>query len=228
MPSAAVKALLREAAEIEPGEAQSRSPGRFRQEAYELALRDALVAPALHFAIVDLDRPAAATLHAGGLHVYAPRLLPEAGELTALACGVATIGARLERRVTALCAARSVSLALALDELGNRCLYLLSRRLQDRMLAAAHKRGLVLSGELRPGDPGLALEAQATVLALANSGAIDVTLTEGLLLRPLKSVSMVLGAGFDLPPAVWSRCDDCRSRPTCKFVARSAEISSSA
>lgn len=228
MPSAAVKALLREAAETEPSEAQSRSPGRFRQEAYELAICDDLVAPALRFAIVDLDQPAAATLQVAGMRLHAPRLLPEAGELTALACGVATIGARLEQRVTALCAARNVSLAVALDEFGNRCLYLLSRRLQDRMLAAAHKRGLVLSGELRPGDPGLALEAQAVVLGLANGAAIGVTLTAGLLLRPLKSVSMVLGAGLDLPPAVWSRCDDCRSRPTCKFVARPAEISFSA
>jgi len=228
MPSATVKALLREATETEPGDARSRSSDRFRYEAYELAIRDELVAPALRFTIVDLEQPAAATLHAGGMHLHAPRLLPEAGELTALACGVATIGARLERRVTALCAARAVSLALALDELGNRCLYLLSRRLQDRMLAAAHKRGLVLSGELRPGDPGLDLEAQATVLGLANGAAIGVTLTDGLLLRPLKSVSMVLGAGLDLPPAVWSRCDDCRSRPTCKYVARPAEISSSA
>lgn len=227
MPSA-VTALLREAAEAAPSDTRSRSADRFRHEAHELALRDALVAPALRFAIVDLDQPATATLHAGGMRLHAPRLLPEAGELTALACGVATIGARLERRVTALCAARCVSLAIALDEFGNRCLYLLSRRLQDRMLAAAHKRGLVLSGELRPGDPGLALEAQATVLGLANGAAIGVTLTDGLLLRPLKSVSMVLGAGLDLPPAVWSRCDDCRSRPTCKFVARPAEIRSSA
>jgi hypothetical protein len=227
MPSAAVKALLREAADIEPGEKRSRSPARFRREAHDLAMCDDLVAPALRFAIVDLDQPAAATLHAGGMHLYAPRLAPEAGELTALACGVATIGARLEQRVSALCAERRVSLALALDELGNRCLYLLSRRLQDRMLAAAHERGLALSGELRPGDPGLALEAHATVLGLANATAIGLTLTDGFLLRPLKSMSMVLGAGRGLPPAAWSRCDDCRSRPKCKFVAR-AEIPSSA
>ena len=228
MPSAAVKALLREAADTEPGEERSRAPSRFRREAYDLAVRDDLLAPALRLAIVDLEQPAAATLHAGGTQLYAPRLLPETGELTALACGAATIGVRLEQRVSALCAERSISLALALDQLGNRCLYFLSRRLQDRMLAAAHERGLVLSGELRPGDPGLALEAHATVLALAGAAAIGVTLTGGLLLHPLKSMSMVLGAGLGLPPAAWSRCDDCRSRPKCKFAARPAEISSSA
>jgi hypothetical protein len=91
------------------------------------------------------------------------------------------------------------------------------------MLAAARNRGLVLAGELRPGDPGLALDAQPTVLGLADADAIGVTVTRGFLLHPLKSISLVLGAGVGLPPAHWSRCDDCRSRPTCKFIARAAE-----
>jgi hypothetical protein len=218
--------LLREAAEAEDRAARPRPNDRFRRAAHDMAERDALLAPALRFAIVDLDRPAAATLHAGGMPLYAPRLLPAAGELTALACGVATIGARLEQRVTALCAERRVSLALALDALGNRCLYLLSRCLQDRMLVRARDRGLVLSGELRPGDPGLALDAQTTVLRLADAAAIGVQATRGLALHPLKSISMVLGAGRGLPPARWSRCDDCRSRPRCKLVARQAEMAS--
>jgi hypothetical protein len=94
------------------------------------------------------------------------------------------------------------------------------------MLVAARDRGLVLSGELRPGDPGLALEAQTTVLRLADATAIGVQTTHGLALRPLKSISMVLGAGRGLPPAHWSRCDDCRSRPRCKLVARQAEMAS--
>ncbi len=161
MPNAAARALLREAAETGPGVARARLPNRFRRAAHQMVERDGLVAPAFRFAIVDLERPAAATLHAGGMSLHAPRLLPAAGELTALACGVATIGARLEQRVTALCAERRVSLALALDALGNHCLHVLSRRLQDRMLAAARNRGLVLAGELRPGDPGLALDGAA-------------------------------------------------------------------
>jgi hypothetical protein len=223
MSSAGAKALLREAVETETSAARPRLPDRFRHASYGMAERESLIAPAVRFAIVDLERPAAATLHAGGMSLNAPRLLPAAGELTALACGVATIGTRLEQRVTALCAERCVSLALALDEIGNRCLYLLSRRLQDRMLAAARNRGLALAGELRPGDPGLALDAQATVLSLADGAAIGVEVTRGLLLHPLKSISMVLGAGRGLPPARWSRCDDCRSRPTCKLTARPAE-----
>ncbi|MEZ5785742.1 MAG: hypothetical protein R3D62_04505 [Xanthobacteraceae bacterium] len=224
MPGAAVRALLHEAAEATAPAASARLPVRVLDEAIGLAVNDDLLAPALGFRIVELDRPAAATLYAGGWRLEAPRLLPERGELTALACGVATIGARLEQQVSALFAERRGSLALALDDLGNRCLYVLSRQLQDRMMLAAEKRGLDIAGELRPGDPGLALDVQEAVLQLAQGDSIGVTVTPGLLLHPLKSISVVFGAGHDLPPARWSRCDDCRSRPTCRIAARNAEF----
>lgn len=223
MINAAVRALLQEASEAIAPAGSARLPPRVWREAEVLVEADDLLAPALSFRIVDLDRPAAATLQAEGWQIEAPRLLPETGELTALACGVATIGARLEQRVSALFAARRGALALALDDLGNRCLHALSRQLQDRMLIAAEKRGLDLAGELRPGDPGLALDAQPAVAQLAEGAAIGVTLTPGLLLHPLKSISMVFGAGRDLPPVRWSRCDDCRSRSICRIAARRAE-----
>lgn len=224
MPSPAIRALLHEAAEVLAPAASARLPARVLRAAVDLAEQAELLAPALHFCITALDRPAAATLSAGGWSIEAPRLLPRAGELTALACGVATIGRGLEQQVSALFAQRRMSLALALDDLGNRCLYVLSRRLQDRMQVAAEKRGLDLAGELRPGDPGLALEAQRAVVDLADGAAIGVTVTRGLLLHPLKSISMMLGAGYGLPPARWSRCDDCRRRSTCRIAARNAEI----
>lgn len=224
MPSAAIRALLHEAAETLPPAASARLPARVLHEAVDLVEQGELLAPAQCFRITDLDRPATATLSAGGWRLEAPRLLPETGELTALACGVATIGARLEQQVSVLFAARRMSLALALDDLGNRCLYVVSRQLQDRMLLAAEKRGLDLAGELRPGDPGLALDAQEAVVELASGTTVGVTVTRGLLLHPLKSISMMLGAGHGLPPARWSRCDDCRRRSTCRIAARNAEI----
>jgi hypothetical protein len=46
--------------------------------------------------------------------------------------------------------------------------------------------------------------------------------TPGQVLHPLKSISMVLGIGIDLPPARWSRCDDCPSAPKCRMSGRDA------
>lgn len=217
MPSLPVGPLLREIAKR-----TSRRPSqqRFRDDAIALIARESLAEPAFNFSIVDLDGPAAETLRAGGECFYAPKLLPQSGRLTALACGVATVGLRLETRIGALFRVRDMSLGLALDEVANELLFALSRRLQDRMLVGARKQGLTLAGELRPGDPGLALNAQAGLLRLADAGSISVGLFGGYMLNPIKSVSMMFGAGIDLPAVRWSRCDECSSRGTCKIVAR--------
>lgn len=186
-----------------------------RCEALDLVRREALVDAAYSYRIVPLERPADELLCAGGETLHAPWLLPCSGELTAVACGVATLGATLETRVSALFAERSLALALALDALGNELLFAVSRRVQDRMLADATRRGLTMAGELRAGDPGLELQAQSAVLRLAEAEKIGVTLTGGSMMRPVKSCSMVLGVGLALPEVRWSRCDHCPSRQRC-------------
>ncbi|OFZ87807.1 MAG: hypothetical protein A2W21_13925 [Betaproteobacteria bacterium RBG_16_66_20] len=199
--------------------ARSSVQDRMRRQAIERVEREPLVHAAYHFRIVPLEAPAGQVLVAGGERLEAPRLLPPAGELTALACGAATLGAALEHRVSALFAERRVSLALALDDLGNELLLAVTRRAQDRMLAEVRRRGLTMAGELRPGDPGLALEAQAAVLRLAQAERIGVSLGRGSMMRPVKSTSMLLGVGIALPRASWSRCDTCPRRERC-CVAR--------
>jgi hypothetical protein len=216
MPTLPVAPLLREVA----GRPAMRARSRYREEALALLESEALAEPAFVFALANLDASPGETLSAGGERFYAPKLLPQSGELTTLACGVATIGPRLEARVGSLFRERSMSLALALDEVANDLLFAVSRRLQDRMLLTARKRGLTMAGELRPGDPGLSLNAQGGLLRLAGAADIGVTLSSGHMLQPMKSVSMMLGAGLDLPPVRWSRCDECSSRASCKIVVR--------
>jgi len=201
------------------GRAGSGARDRMRREAIDLAKREALVDAAYGFRIVPLDRPAGPVLVAGGEQLEAPRLLPPSGKLTALACGAATLGTALEQRVTALFAERRVSLALALDNLCNELLFAVVRRAQDRMLAEVRRAGLTMAGELRAGDPGLALEAQAAVLRLSGARRIGITLNRGAMMRPVKSTSMLLGVGIALPRVRWSRCDRCPSRSRCA-VAR--------
>jgi len=195
---------------------------RFREEAITIARAEGLGRAQMTFAIVALDAPAADILRAGGEAFHAPRMLPESGELTALAFGVCTIGPALVEKVRALFAERRMSLALALDTLGNQMLMEASRRLQDRIHADVTKRGLTMAGELRAGDPGLALQAQPAVLRLAGGDRIGVVATSSLALEPAKSASVMFGVGRDLPLALWSRCDDCRSRKTCAVALRAA------
>lgn len=200
------------------------SRARYRREALEIVEREGLLETAWSYRIVPLeaDAVAGAPLRLGGEALDAGRLIPDSGRLTALGCAVCTIGPALERRVSALFAERRMSLALALDGVGNALLLELARRLQDGMQADARRRGLTMAGELRPGDPGMGLDAQAAVLRLAEAASIGVTVVSGGgSLRPQKSATMVLGVGVDLPPARWSRCDDCGNRNKCR-VAREA------
>jgi hypothetical protein len=201
---------------------------RLRGEALAMARDDALVDPAYSYRIVPLEGPAAPVLSAGGESLEAPWLLPATGTLTALACGACTLGPAFERRVSELFAQRRVSLAMALDELGNELLFDISRRAQDRMQAEASRNGLTMSGELRAGDPGLALEAQGAVLRLARADGIGIRLSEGFVMHPLKSTSMVLGVGVDLPASTWSRCDTCNSRDKCGVRSRALAAAAAA
>lgn len=194
---------------------------RFRTQAIDLVRAEGLGRARIVHRIVDLDAIDGDILVAGGERFQAPRMLPESGELTALAFAAATLGPDVPARISALFAERRMSLAIALDEIANRMLLEASRRLQDMVMAAVKRAGLTMAGELRPGDPGLALAAQPAVLRLAGAAAMGLSTTGSLALHPAKSTTVVYGVGHDLPAVTWSRCDDCRSRPTCR-VAREA------
>lgn len=157
-------------------------------------------------------------LELDGGRLQAPWLVPASGQLTGVACAVATLGEAIAQRVSALFAERRAALAVALDGVANELLHALARRTQDRVLACARKQGLCVAGELRAGDPGLDLQAQPLVLALAGAAVLGVSVRGGAMMHPLKSTSIVQGVGLDLPPQTWSRCDSCRSRARCALA----------
>jgi hypothetical protein len=206
-----------------PGRARTALTARLRLQALEYAQAENLVQPAYSYRIVPLEGPAGDILCVDGEHLPAPWLIPESGELTAVACAVCTLGPALEARVTQLFGERRASLAVALDSIGNELLFAVSRRAQDRIQADVTKQDLCMAGELRSGDPGLALDTQVTVLRLAEAHTIGVRASKSGMMSPLKSTSMVLGVGIALPQTQWSRCDNCPSRDRCALVGKLAE-----
>jgi len=220
MPTVRSSGLLRDVATIPCADEALRRRARYRHDAINLLERDDLLDAAYCYRIVALDEPPSHVLRVGGEALDALRLVPKSGQLTALGVGICTLGPALEQRVSVLFAERRMSLALALDRLGNELLSALSRRVQDRIVSEARKAGLTAAGELRAGDPGLPMAAQTAVHRLAGADTIGVSVTQGQVLHPLKSMSMVLGIGIDLPAAQWSRCDDCPSAPRCRMSGR--------
>jgi hypothetical protein len=218
MPSRQNINLLRNVAALPLSGRPSALRERMRRDALALAEREGLGEVAWSYRIVPLEQPVCDTLRLDGETLHAPWLLPASGQLIALACAVCTVGAALGERVTTLFTEKRASLALALDELGNELLFAAARLVQDRMLVEAQRQGLNLSGELRPGDPGLGLDAHAVVLRLAQAETVGVSVRHGHTLFPLKSFSVVMGAGIDLPKANWSRCDHCPTKSRCKLA----------
>jgi len=226
MPAVGSSSLLRAIAANPCGGGTFPQRERFRREALDLIEREGLSEAAFCYRIVALDEPPSDRLRVGGETLHAPRLVPDSGQLTAVAAAVCTLGPALEQRITTLFAERRQSRALALDGVGNEMLFALSRRLQDRILADARKHQLTAAGELRAGDPGLPLAAQAAVLRLAGASSIGVSVSRSQLLQPLKSMSLIMGIGIDLPPVRWSRCDECPSASKCRIAAQSMSAAS--
>jgi hypothetical protein len=199
---------------------------RLRDDAIALIAAEGLVEACYSYNIVAIERAVGGVFHAGGETIEAPRLLPESGELTALGCGVCTLGPRLESRVSALFMEKRASLAVTVNEVANAMLFALGRRIQDRMLSECYRKRLTMGTELHAGDPGLELEAQAAVLRLAEAEKIGINLHRGQLLTPLKSASVVFAVGRNLPETSWSRCESCPSGAKCSYGRRQQQATS--
>lgn len=219
MPTVRGVDLKRELA-TNPPEAMSPVRARLREQAIATIFAEDLVEACYSYNIVPLQGPAGEILQAGGEWIRAPRLLPESGELTAVGCGVCTLGPKLEARIGELFREKRASLAVSLDEVGNEMLFALGRRIQDRMLSECYRKRLSMGAELHAGDPGLELDAQAAVLRLADADKIGVALFKGHLATPLKSTSVVFAVGRNLPEVSWSRCESCPSAAKCNYGRR--------
>lgn len=189
---------------------------RARRDALAMIKRENLAAPAMTCRIVPVDRIAGAEIELDGVAVHAPGLTSAPGELQAVAAAVCTLGTAIEGRISALFAARHRQLALALEDIGNEMLFRLADRSVARIRRKARLDGLESGIEVSPGDAGLALDQQASVLALAGSIRIAVSATGTSMLSPVKSLSLLvaLGRGLDSRRAP-GRCDCCPSRDRC-------------
>ena len=179
--------------------------------------REGLAAPESTYRIVPAGKVAGSDIELGGATLRAPALAHAPGELPAVAAAVCTLGAALEQRISALFAARRRLLALALDDIGNEMLFRLADRLVAKIRRSARLDGLESGIEASPGDEGMPLDQQASVLALAGSNRIAVSASGASMLAPVKSLSILvaLGRGLGARPAP-GRCGGCASRDRCR------------
>jgi hypothetical protein len=111
--------------------------------------------------------------------------------------------------------------ALALEGLAGAAAEALAEAVCRRFDALALAEGLQTSIPLNPGMIGWPLEeGQAQIFNLIDAAEIGVALDPGTyLMRPLKSLSLVIGLGHDLNPT-GQTCDFCSMRETCRYKDR--------
>ena len=189
---------------------------RIRQQALDLIEDENLAAPAFCYRELPARKLESDWLKVGDVKLKVPGMKDEAAKLTSLVTLVCTLGPAFEARVSTLFAERKVSLALALDELGSRLLFYTSRLATLHTRRESRRRGLAVGNALHPGDEGLAIDQQTTILSQAAGDKIGVTLTGNGMLSPVKSMSMIigLGTGLALEP-MRRRCETCVSRKQC-------------
>ena len=130
---------------------------------------------------------------------------------------VYTIGPALEARVGELYRAGELLLSYMLDCVGVMALGMVGERVRRLAEEQATGRGWGVSPSLSPGSlVGWPLQGQRELCALLPLADIGVQLNQYCVLKPHKSVSMVIGLGPDYEThQVGSVCHYCALRDTC-------------
>lgn len=193
---------------------------KVRHEAIATVKGEGLAMPSYSYRITKLRDASGGVLDFGHTSICAPGLAEVSTRLIAIAAVVCTLGPALEARVSQLCAGRRLSLALALDRLGNELLMYTARQIMLMVRAEARRQGLSVGDAISPGGRGLLLDQQGTVVALTDGAQLGVSVSDQGMLLPVKSRSMVIGVGPGLTAKpLRRRCEDCSSRGTCGYRA---------
>jgi hypothetical protein len=133
-----------------------------------------------------------------------------------LVVGVCTVGSHISERVDFYTRAKDLFRGMVLSDLASYAVDLVRQGLCELVENEAYRKGLHVSTPLSPGESEWSVREQATIFSLVDASEIGVTLTSSMVMRPLKSLSLVMGVG---PRPMGSEggasCDFCTIRDRC-------------
>jgi hypothetical protein len=184
----------------------------------------ALSAPRGGFALADADSlPDSGTLDIGGIRLSTGRIIAKemrgAEEAAVFLC---TIGPGPERRVRELLDSGEGSEAFIMDAVASLMAENAAETVHAAVIARAAAAGQGATERYSPGYCGWPVSDQGSLLSLLPSGACGVSLSESSLMRPLKSVSGVIGTGPGLERRGY-RCAVC-GRKDCPYRNKALEV----
>ena len=182
-----------------------------------LALGRRLMAPRAVVRWVPVARGDPDTLEAGGVALAIPTIGESWGAVEHVVAGVCTIGDALERRVAELWAARELPLASMLDSVGSGAVESLAEYVNDALCQEGLAHGLRVTNRISPGYAGWDVTQQRELFRLCPGDAVGVTLNAACFMTPVKSISLLAGAGREARvDHYFSQCARCWM-PACAY-----------
>jgi hypothetical protein len=133
-----------------------------------------------------------------------------------LAVGVCTAGSEISQRITEHQRAGRRLRAMFLDDLGSWAVDQVRQQVCRTIETDATARGWRASASLSPGESEWSVAEQSVIFKLVDARSIGVTLTESLVMTPIKSLSLIVGIGpGPLGVEGASNCDFCTIRERC-------------
>ncbi len=117
------------------------------------------------------------------------------GRLEGVAVFLCTAGPGIEKLSRRLMSSRGALAAYVADTIGSLVVERAVDRIQDRLEAQLRANGLGVTNRFSPGHCGWSVVEQQTLFRLLPRGFCGVNLTKTGLMRPIKSVSGVIGCG---------------------------------
>lgn len=209
-----------------PDKIRARNPRLVRMAGRALDEGMSLIVPQLAFRRfpVRFARDESMGLEGGG-ELRGPAVADFLTTAESVVLAVTTLGEKLERRVAEITQG-DLLLGMALDGFGTAALEVLTAAAQRHFADLAADGGLRATIPLHPGMRGWELEhGQEQIFRLLEAFSIGVVLGPSFLMRPQKSMSMVVGLGRNVKTSGRS-CDLCTSAETCRHKPPCAVTSS--
>jgi hypothetical protein len=160
-----------------------------------LALGRALMEPRAAVRWARVARQAPGLLEAGGVTLAIPGIETSWGRVEWVVGALCTLGDRLERRVAELWEARELPLAAMLDSVGSGAVESLAEYVNDLLCQEGLPHGVQVTNRISPGYAGWDVAQQRELFRLCPGGRIGVSLNAACFMTPVKSISLLAGAG---------------------------------
>jgi hypothetical protein len=159
-----------------------------------LTLGQTLMAPraVVRWCPVDQDGD---RLHVGGVVLDIPDVARHWGSIEHVAAAIITVGEPIERRVAELWEARELPLAMMLDSVASGAVESLAEYINDLLCQHGESVGLRVTNRISPGYARWSVEGQRSLFAVCPGDAIGVRLSATCYMTPVKSISLLAGAG---------------------------------